>query len=264
MTEPKIEIFCGNNIEILKKYPDNYFDSIVTDVPYGLSAEPDAVEMLKAWIEHGYYEHESKSGFMGKEWDAFVPQPIFWKEAFRVLKSGGHVASFFGTRTYDIGVLAMRLAGFEVRDCVQWVYGCLSADSEVLTEQGFMSYDQIRKSKKVRIFAYDKNTDTYVLELPEKWNEYNISLLKPLHKNAKRTYPFWKVCQNCQSPYQTFTKEQAVRSKSCCQKCNHIITGNANKGKMPLFKRKGKIIICAVCGKEKWKPDWKRNNGYRL
>jgi len=122
MEELKIEILCGNNIEILKSYPDNYFDSIVTDAPYGLSEEPDAVEMLKAWVEHGYFEH-NKKGFMGKEWDAFVPQPVFWKEAFRVLKSGGHVACFFGTRTYDIGVLAMRLSGFEVRDCVQWIYG---------------------------------------------------------------------------------------------------------------------------------------------
>jgi site-specific DNA-methyltransferase (adenine-specific) len=60
---------------------------------------------------------------MGKEWDAFVPQPIFWKEVFRVLKHGGHVVSFFGTRTYDWGVMAMRFAGFEVRDCLQWLYG---------------------------------------------------------------------------------------------------------------------------------------------
>jgi site-specific DNA-methyltransferase (adenine-specific) len=60
---------------------------------------------------------------MGKEWDAFVPQPIFWKEVFRVLKHGGHVLSFFGTRTYDWGVMSMRFAGFEVRDCIQWLYG---------------------------------------------------------------------------------------------------------------------------------------------
>jgi site-specific DNA-methyltransferase (adenine-specific) len=60
---------------------------------------------------------------MGKDWDAFVPQPLFWKEAFRVLKHGGHVLSFFGTRTYDWGVMAMRFAGFEVRDTIVWNYG---------------------------------------------------------------------------------------------------------------------------------------------
>ena len=115
-------VINGNNIEILKKYPDNYFDAVVTDPPYGLGKEPNAAELMKDWIEHGYHEISGK-GFMGKEWDAFVPQPIFWKEVFRVLKHGGHVVSFFGTRTYDWGVMAMRFAGFEVRDCIQWLYG---------------------------------------------------------------------------------------------------------------------------------------------
>ena len=112
----------GDNLELLKKYPDNYFDAVVTDPPYGLGKEPDAVELMKDWVENGYHEI-SGSGFMGKEWDAFVPQPLFWKEVFRVLKHGGHVVAFYGTRTYDWGVMAMRFAGFEVRDCIQWLYG---------------------------------------------------------------------------------------------------------------------------------------------
>ena len=60
---------------------------------------------------------------MGKDWDAFVPQPALWKECFRVLKPGGYLLSFFGTRIYDWGTLAIRLAGFEIRDCIQWIYG---------------------------------------------------------------------------------------------------------------------------------------------
>jgi DNA modification methylase len=115
-------VLNGNNIELLKNYPNNYFDAIVTDPPYGLGKEPIAEEVMKDWVEKGYHE-VSGSGFMGKEWDAFIPQPIFWKEVFRVLKHGGHVVSFFGTRTYDWGVMAMRFAGFEVRDCIQWLYG---------------------------------------------------------------------------------------------------------------------------------------------
>jgi DNA modification methylase len=117
-----MKIINGNNIELLKQFPDNYFDAIVTDPPYGLGKEPNAEELMKDWIEKGYHEI-SGSGFMGKEWDAFVPQPIFWKEIFRVLKPGGHILSFFGTRTYDWGVMAIRFAGFEVRDCIQWLYG---------------------------------------------------------------------------------------------------------------------------------------------
>jgi len=115
-------VLNGNNIDLLKNYPDNYFDAVVTDPPYGLGKEPIAEELMKDWIEHGYHEI-SGSGFMGKEWDAFVPQPIFWKEVFRVLKHGGHVLAFYGTRTYDWGVMSMRFAGFEVRDCIQWLYG---------------------------------------------------------------------------------------------------------------------------------------------
>ena len=122
MSDTKQIVISGNNIETLKNYPDNYFDSIVTDPPYGLGKEPNAEEMLRAWIDTGYLA-VGGSGFMGKEWDAFVPQPLFWKEIFRVLKHGGHVVSFFGTRTYDWGCMAIRLAGFEIRDCIQWVYG---------------------------------------------------------------------------------------------------------------------------------------------
>jgi DNA modification methylase len=115
-------VINGDNIELLKNYPDNYFDAVVTDPPYGLGKEPNAQELMKDWVEKGYHEIGG-TGFMGKEWDAFIPQPIFWKEVYRVLKHGGHVLSFFGTRTYDWGVMSMRFAGFEVRDCIQWLYG---------------------------------------------------------------------------------------------------------------------------------------------
>ena len=99
-------IHHGNNIDILKTYPDNHFDSIVTDPPYGLSKEPDMVEVLKHWMNGDDYVHNSK-GFMGKTWDSFVPGPSIWKECLRVLKPGGHIVAFFGTRTYDLGVLAI-------------------------------------------------------------------------------------------------------------------------------------------------------------
>jgi len=116
------KIYHGNNIDILRTFPDNSIDSIVTDPPYGLGKEPDALEVLQSWITTGYHEIKGK-GFMGKEWDSFVPQPIFWKECLRVLKHGGHLLSFAGTRTYDWVVMGLRLAGFEIRDQIAWVYG---------------------------------------------------------------------------------------------------------------------------------------------
>ena len=115
-------VYVGDNIEVLKSFPDNSIDSVVTDPPYGLGKEPDAIEVLQSWITTGYHEVKGK-GFMGKEWDAFVPQPLFWKEIYRVLKQGGYVLSFAGTRTYDWIVMAVRLAGFEIRDMIAWLYG---------------------------------------------------------------------------------------------------------------------------------------------
>jgi site-specific DNA-methyltransferase (adenine-specific) len=116
-------LLLGDVLDALKELEDNSVDSIVTDAPYGLGEEPDPVEVMQDWIKQGYHEIKSKSGFMGKSWDAFVPQPIVWKECYRVLKPGGHLLSFFGTRTIDWGVIALRFAGFEVRDCICWLYG---------------------------------------------------------------------------------------------------------------------------------------------
>ncbi len=91
-------ILTGKCEEVLKDFPDNSVDSIVTDPPYGLS-------------------------FMGKKWDYQVPSVAQWAEILRVLKPGGHVLSFGGTRTYHRMVVNMEDAGFEIRDQVMWIYG---------------------------------------------------------------------------------------------------------------------------------------------
>ena len=117
-----LTILIGDNISLLKSFPDNHFDSVVTDCPYGLGAEPDPNKVLNDWLNNGFHVIKGK-GFMGQSWDSFVPQPLFWKEIFRVLKPGGYVLAFFGTRTYDWGTMAIRLAGFEIRDMICWHYG---------------------------------------------------------------------------------------------------------------------------------------------
>ena len=60
---------------------------------------------------------------MGKDWDSFVPPPAVWEECYRVLKPGGHMAVFAGTRTQDLMGLSIRLAGFEIREQLNWIYG---------------------------------------------------------------------------------------------------------------------------------------------
>ena len=121
-----IDIRHGDCLAVLRELPDNSVDSIVTDPPYGLSnTKPSQVaDVLAAWVT-GDTEvvPAKKGGFMGKDWDSFVPPPAVWEECLRVLKPGGHMAVFAGARTQDLMGLSIRLAGFEIRDSLGWVYG---------------------------------------------------------------------------------------------------------------------------------------------
>lgn len=95
-----MKILQGDCLEVLKTLEDNSVDSIVTDPPYEL-------------------------GFMGKKWDStgIAYNVDLWKECLRVLKPGGHMLAFGGTRTYHRMTCAIEDAGFEIRDCIQWLYG---------------------------------------------------------------------------------------------------------------------------------------------
>lgn len=110
-----------SNLATMARMADNSIDAIVTDPPYGLGSPPPIVDVLTAWLAGEVY-HPGGRGFMGKEWDAFVPGPEIWRECLRVLKPGGHLIAFFGTRTYHLGTLAIQLAGFEVREMLAWHY----------------------------------------------------------------------------------------------------------------------------------------------
>jgi site-specific DNA-methyltransferase (adenine-specific) len=82
-----------------------------------------------------------RGGFMGKEWDATMPDPQVWREALRVLKPGGHLLAFAGTRTQHRMAIRIEDAGFEIRDMIAWVYGSgfpksLSVDKAIDKEAG--------------------------------------------------------------------------------------------------------------------------------
>lgn len=92
-------IFVGECIDMLRQnIADDSVDSIVTDPPYGLS-------------------------FMGKRWDYKVPTVADWTECLRVLKPGGYLLAFAGTRTQHRMAVNIEDAGFEIRDMIAWVYG---------------------------------------------------------------------------------------------------------------------------------------------
>lgn len=92
------KIMNGDCLQHLKELPDESVDAIITDPPYGLS-------------------------FMNKKWDYDIPSVDIWRECLRVLKSGGHLLSFSGTRTYHRMAVAIEDAGFEIRDTIMWIYG---------------------------------------------------------------------------------------------------------------------------------------------
>ena len=94
----EINLMLGDCLERMRELPDNSVDSIVTDPPYGLS-------------------------FMGKKWDYDVPSVEIWAECLRVLKPGGHLLAFAGTRTQHRMAVRIEDAGFEIRDMIAWVYG---------------------------------------------------------------------------------------------------------------------------------------------
>ena len=119
-------IIHGDCLEELKKLEDNSVDAVVCDPPYGLSnTKPQQVaDVLKAWVSGDTVSVPAKrGGFMGADWDSFVPPPAVWEECMRVLKPGGHMAVFAGARTQDLMGLSIRLAGFEIRDTLGWIYG---------------------------------------------------------------------------------------------------------------------------------------------
>lgn len=93
-------ILHGDCIDVMRGMDDHSVDAIVTDPPYELS-------------------------FMGKKWDGsgIACNVDMWREVLRVLKPGGHLLAFGGTRTYHRMACAIEDAGFEIRDCIQWLYG---------------------------------------------------------------------------------------------------------------------------------------------
>jgi len=115
------QIIHGDCLQVLHTFPSNMVDSVVTDPPYGLSREPNIREVLEKWLAGEDYTHRG-GGFMGKTWDSFVPGPSVWREVYRVLKPGGHALVFAGTRTQDLMTVSLRMAGFEIRDVIEWLY----------------------------------------------------------------------------------------------------------------------------------------------
>ena len=138
---PLIRLFEGDSLDVLATIPDGTYTGFVTDPPYGLSAPPDALDVIVQWALTGdfvrgkggrtkppppglseiaarFARTAGPGGFLGAKWDSFVPGPRLWREVFRTCKPGAIGAVFASPRTQHWMALALVLAGFEVLDVI--------------------------------------------------------------------------------------------------------------------------------------------------
>ena len=149
MDKVKWQVINGNNIDVLKTYADNTFDSIVTDPPYGIA-------------------------FLGKDWDNDTGAMETWQECFRVLKPGGHILAFSAARTYHHLATNIEMAGFEIRDQIMWLYG-----------SGFPKAQDIGKAIDKRMGKAHKSTayDQEEPITPTRFKKKNLNTQK--HNNGQ-------------------------------------------------------------------------------
>ena len=133
-----VSLHQGDCLVTLRGMADNSVDSIVTDPPYGIS-------------------------FMGKKWDYDVPSVEIWAECLRVLKPGGHLLAFAGTRTQHRMAVRIEDAGFEIRDMLAWVYSQGFPKSADVSKQ----IDQQEKNRWVKISKAIDNAS--LSEIAELW-----------------------------------------------------------------------------------------------
>jgi len=136
------EVHHGDCIEFMRTMPDSSVDSIVTDPPYGL-------------------------GFMGKAWDALPPGLEWAAECLRVLKPGGHLLAFGGTRTWHRLALSIEDAGFEIRDSIAWMYGSGFPKHRATLKPAFEPIVMARKPFKGSLTANEATHGTGALSIDE-------------------------------------------------------------------------------------------------
>ncbi len=197
------ELHQGTMQEVLETLPDNSVDSIITDPPYELN-------------------------FMGKGWDnsGVAFQPDTWKHCLRVLKPGGYILAFGGTRTFHRIACAIEDAGFEIRDTIMWLYGSgfpKSMDvSKMIDKRGGDDYSQ-KFAKDLKRAREDRNlTMTYC---------------DKKYCNGSTNWSWYEGRDGvCRVPdYETFLNiandfKELLKYKDLIKKCDREIVGTKNSG----------------------------------
>lgn len=151
ITTSEVSLFNADCREIVSLVlPENSVDTIITDPPYGLE-------------------------FMGKGWDKGVPGVDFWKAFLAVTKPGGMLLAFGGTRTFHRMTVAIEDAGWEIRDCMMWLYGSGFPKSHNL-HGTFEGWGTALKPAWEPIIVAMKPIDGTFAENAEKWGVAGINV----------------------------------------------------------------------------------------
>lgn len=161
----RVDVYQGDSREILRVIADCSVDAVVTDPPYALVSigkrfGADNAAPAKSDGPTGVYARAS-AGFMGRQWDtgetAFAVE--FWGEVHRVLKPGGFVVAFSGTRTYHRLACAIEDAGFEIRDMISWLYGSgFPKSKDVAASIDSIDADDERRARALMFTAWMRST----------------------------------------------------------------------------------------------------------
>lgn len=162
----RMQIHNANCLDAMRGMESNSIDSIVTDPPYG-------------WR------------FMGKKWDYDVPSLDVWKEALRVAKPGAHLLCFGGSRTYHRMACAIEDAGWEIRDCIMWVYGSGFPKSMDVSK----AIDKKFGVERTDVVGYKNQSDMRGGALMETQGKprLNIPITAPASDEAKK-WEGWGTC----------------------------------------------------------------------
>jgi DNA modification methylase len=181
-------IVLGDCLTVLQRLANHSVDAIVTDPPYGLGTKEPSGQDIDAYIRGGRLD--TGGDFMSYDWE--IPPVQVWVECMRVLRPGGYLLSFAGTRTWDIVSVGIRAAGFDNRDTIATKFG--SGTLQWIHGQGFPKSMNIAK-------AIRKLDIPNAEELAKKWEGYGTALK-----------PAWEPILCFRSPLEGTLERQAVEN----------------------------------------------------
>jgi site-specific DNA-methyltransferase (adenine-specific) len=179
----RAEVICGDCLTVLRGMHAGIFNAVVTDPPYGLVEPRSQSNPLGAFAPRTEKGKAARAGgFMGKAWDSAVPGPDVWAAVLRVLRPGGYMLVMGGPRTYHRLAVSVEDAGFEIRDCLMWLYGSGFPKGSGCLKPAYEPILLCRKpSRKVLPLGID------ACRVPGKWTTWQAVRGEPVPANVSGT-----------------------------------------------------------------------------